>query len=263
MTLDSLRARRAFLLDLDGTIYLGARAIEGAAEFVQFLRESGRKHLFFTNNSSTHARNYAEKLTRLGIPTSPAEVLTSGEATLRFLRNQTPYRRLYVVGTPAFEDEVTMSGFTIANADVDAVVLAFDRTLTYEKLERACNLLRQNVPYFATNPDRVCPTEQGYIPDCGSIAALLREATGREPRYIGKPNAEMVRAGMDLLGATPDMTVMVGDRIYTDIQMAHNAGTLSVLVLSGETTAATAESADPKPDFVFPSVRELMHALRA
>ncbi|MDZ4860610.1 MAG: HAD-IIA family hydrolase [Candidatus Hydrogenedentes bacterium] len=257
----ALRGVRHFLLDLDGTIYLGANLIPGAAEFIQYLRETDRKYLFFTNNSSKNAEEYAEKLARLGIPATPADILTSGEATVRYLLEQTTHRKLFVVGMPSFEEELTRAGFTLTEKGVDAVVLAFDRSLTYGKLERACLLLRENLPYFATNPDKVCPTDYGYIPDCGSIAALLHEASGRTPIYIGKPNPEMVRIGMEKLGGAIDSTAMIGDRLYTDMQMAYTAGIVSVLVLSGETKRENLGASAQQPHFVFDSVKGLRDAL--
>ncbi|NUM55167.1 MAG: HAD-IIA family hydrolase [Candidatus Hydrogenedentes bacterium] len=256
-----MKRLRYFLLDLDGTIYLGKNPLPGAAEFIRFLVESGRPHLFFTNNSSRSAREYAEKLTTMGIPSTPDDVLSSGEATARYLLSETPHRRLFVVGTPSFELELRQAGFELADSNPDAVVLGFDNTLTYAKLERACLLLRQGLPFYATNPDKVCPTEYGYIPDCGSIAALLHEAAQRTPEFIGKPNPAMVRMGMAKIGATPGATAMVGDRLYTDMQMAYNAGTTSILVLSGETARKDLDGAGRTPDFVFESVQELHAAL--
>ena len=251
---------RNLLLDMDGTIYLGPRAIPGAREFIEYLRASGRSHLFFTNNSSASAGQYAVKLATMGIPAETADILTSGEAMVRFLLRHTEHRRVFVVGTPSFEAEVDAAGLLRTEDKPDAVVLAFDRTLTYAKLELACLLLRAGTPYYATNPDKVCPTEYGYIPDCGSMAALLREATGRMPQFIGKPHSEMVRIGLKKLGASPDSTAMIGDRLYTDMQMAYDAGIMSILVLSGETGEKDLAGADRKPDFMFASVAELRQA---
>lgn len=257
----ALRPLRHFLLDLDGTIYLGKNVLPGAAEFIRFLKDTGLSHLFFTNNSSKSAREYADKLSAMGIPSAPDDILSSGEATARYLLSETRHGRVFAVGTPSFEDELRAAGFELAESNVDAVVLAFDSTLTYAKLERACLLLREGLPYYATNPDKVCPTEYGYIPDCGSIAALLREATGRSPEFIGKPNPAMIRMGMQKIGARVESTAMVGDRLYTDMQMAYNAGTTSILVLTGETKSDDLAAAERKPDFVFDSAADLHAAL--
>lgn len=254
-------AIRSFLLDMDGTVYLGPHVIPGAPEFVRFLRDRGLQYLFFTNNSSSDASRYAEKLSSMNIPATPNDVLTSGEATIRYLLEETPYRRVYAVGTPSFEAEVDASALEHTDTDPEALILAFDRTLTYAKLERACLLLREGIPYYATNPDKVCPTEYGYIPDCASMAALLNEATGRVPKYIGKPHPTMIRMALNKLGAQPESTAMVGDRLYTDMQMAWNAGITSILVLSGESTKSDLTNLERQPDYIFPSIRELHAAL--
>jgi HAD superfamily hydrolase (TIGR01457 family) len=257
MNNDDLRAIQHFLLDMDGTLYLGDRLIDGAADFVHFLERSGRKYLFFTNNCSVDARYYAEKLGRMGIDAAADRVLTSGEATARHLTSETDYRRVYVVGTASLENELGSAGFEVTDTNPDVVVVGFDTTLTYAKLETACRLLSAGIPYFATNPDKVCPTETGYIPDCGSIVALLDEATGRRPIFVGKPNPEMARMGMQKMGAEPETTAMIGDRLYTDMQMAYDTGLASILVLSGETAREDLEGVARRPDLVFESVREL------
>jgi len=258
-----LAALRCFMLDMDGTIYLGSNPIDGSPEFLRYLSASGRRRLFFTNNPTANAEQYSKKLCRMGIEATPEDILTSGEATASYLVSETPYRKVFVVGMPSFEDELRRAGLTLSDDDPDAVVIAFDKTLTYAKLEKACLLLRTGLPYIATNPDKVCPTEYGYIPDCGATAALIAAATDRVPKYIGKPNPEMVRMGLRKLAATQEVTAMVGDRLYTDMQMAYNSGVTSILVLSGETTEEDLEQAERKPDFVFQSVRELLEALKA
>ncbi len=260
---DKLAALKCFLLDMDGTIYLGPNPIDGAVEFMRFLRDTGRKHLFFTNNPTADATQYCAKLRRMGIEAEPGDILTSGEATARYLVSETAYRRVYVVGMPSFEEELRRAGIEVSGQDPEAVVLAFDKSLTYAKLEKACLLLRAGLPYIATNPDRVCPTEYGYIPDCAATAALIQAATDRTPKYIGKPNPEMVRMALQKLDATPEVTAMVGDRLYTDMQMAYNSGIASILVLSGESTLDDVAQAERKPDYVFASVRAIQRAVEA
>lgn len=252
-----LRMIQHLLLDMDGTLYLGDRPIDGAADLIHFLDKSRLSYLFVTNNCSVDANHYAEKLGRMGIDTTADHVLTSGEATARYLSSETEFRRLYVVGTAPLENELSEAGFELTDANPDVVVIGFDTTLTYAKLESACQLLSAGIPYVATNPDRVCPTETGYIPDCGSIVALLEEATGRRPFFVGKPNPEMARMGMQKIGAEPEATAMIGDRLYTDMQMAYDTGLASILVLSGETAREDLEGVERRPDHVFESVREL------
>jgi HAD superfamily hydrolase (TIGR01450 family) len=263
MAVRDLSHLQHFLLDMDGTVYLGPNPIPGAPEFIRYLEDSGRDYLFFTNNPSADASQYSRKLAGMGIDTPAGRILTSGEATVRYLQSETPYRRLYVLGTPSFEGELAAAGFDLQSGEPEAVVLAFDKTLTYEKIERAGLLLNKGLPYIATNPDMVCPTEYGYIPDCGAMAALFEAATGRTPRFIGKPNAEMVRMGLQKLGATSETTAMVGDRLYTDMQMAYNAGITSILVYSGESKPGDELRVERRPDFSFGSVAQLQEALEA
>ena len=251
----------AFLLDMDGTVYLGPEPLPGAAAFIGYLQERGIPFLFLTNNPSADAGRYCAKLAKMGMHVGEDRILTAGAATAVYLREETPYRKVFVLGTPSFEAEVERAGLRLESDSPDAVVISFDKTLTYEKLERACLLLNDGLPYIATNPDRVCPTEYGYIPDCGAIAALIEAATGRAPRYIGKPEPAFARMALHTLGTEAAHTAMVGDRLYTDMAMAARAGMPGILVLSGESTAEDVASAAEKPDFVYPSVVELHQAL--
>lgn len=250
-----------FLLDMDGTVYLGPDPITGAQEFIAYLNDSGKKHLFFTNNPTKNAAEYSKKLAGMGIYAEPGDILTSGEATARYLATETAFKRVYAVGTPSFEEELREAGMTVTYENPDVVVLAFDLTLTYEKLERACLLLRAGLPFIATNPDLTCPTEYGYIPDCGATAALIRAATGRRPKYIGKPSSEMIAMGIQKLGADPERTAMVGDRLYTDMEMAFRANITSILVLSGESQREDLKTVVRLPDHVYDSVADLRKAL--
>lgn len=258
-----LHAIRAFLMDMDGTVYLGRRLLPGAAGFFALLHRRGIPYLFFTNNSSADRTLYQEKLAGLGLEVEAGRIITSGEATALYLTTRTPHRRLFVLGTPSLEQEFRDAGLELADADVDAVVLGFDKTLTYAKLERACRLLLDGVPFIATHPDRVCPTEHGPIPDAGSMIALLRAATGREPLIVGKPEPRMVEMALEKLGPGYQArdVAMVGDRLYTDIRMGRRAGLTTVCVLSGETTAEDLEATEDQPDYVFPSIEELADEL--
>jgi len=252
---------KAFLLDMDGTVYLGTEPIPGAAAFIQCLQAQHIPFLFLTNNPSADATCYSNKLCRMGIKVGPEKILTAGAATATYLMEETPWRKAYVLGTPCFENELRRAGLTLADSDPEAVVISFDKTLTYEKLERACLLLAEGLPYIATNPDRVCPTEYGYIPDCGAIAALIESAAGRTPRFIGKPSPDFAKMALLKLNAKAPHTAMVGDRLYTDMEMARQAGLPSILVLSGETSEDDLNKATHQPDFVFDSVAELHQAM--
>ncbi len=260
--MSSLADIRLFLLDMDGTVYLGSRLLPGSLDFLRYLSETGRDHLFLTNNSSRNATYYAEKLTRLGWPARPEEVLTSGEATALYLGGLKPAARIYLLGTPDLEQEFSAHGFVLTEEQPDYVVLGFDMTLTYEKLVRACDLIRAGVPFIATHPDFNCPTETGYIPDCGAMIALITASTGVKPQVIGKPNREIIDAMFRKKPVERSPVAMVGDRLYTDIVMGHNAGVASVLVLSGEAKLQDIEEAPIKPDYVMSGLAELHAALR-
>ncbi len=250
---------RAFLMDMDGTVYLGRRLLPGAQSFFRLLDRRGIPSLFFTNNSSADRTLYQGKLRELGLDVDAEQIITSGEATALYLTTCTDYRRIYVLGTPSLEGEFRHAGLTLAEQHVDAVVLGFDKTLTYAKLERACHLIRAGTPWIATHPDLVCPTEQGPIPDCGSMIALIEKATGARPTVIGKPEPLMVDMAMKKLPEelTQDHVAIVGDRLYTDMRMGRRSGLATILVLSGETTQDDLRSARHAPDYVFESIREL------
>jgi len=252
-----LRTLKGFLLDMDGTVYLGDRVFPGAREFIALLARQGKKHLWLTNNSSRSAAEWAAKLRRLGFPAHAQDVFTSGNATIAYLLRQKPRPRVFALANPGFQDEMREAGCVLTADAPDFVVLGFDMTLTYEKVKAACLLIRRGVPFIASHPDKTCPTEDGFIPDCGAMAAMITEATGVKPIVLGKPFREMVDGALQRIGLPPHEVAMVGDRLYTDMRMARNAGVTAILVLTGETTRADLAGADIRPDFVFESIAEL------
>ena len=256
-----LAATKLFLLDMDGTVYLGNRLLPGSLRFLHYLAETGREHLFLTNNSSRSATYYAEKMTRLGWPARPEEVLTAGEATALYLTGEKPASRVFLLGTPDLEHEFVSHGFELTDEKPDYVVLGFDMTLTYEKLVQACYLIRSGVPFIATHPDINCPTETGYIPDCGAMTALITASTGVAPKIIGKPNREIIDAMFRKRPFAREKVAMVGDRLYTDIVMGYNAGVKTVLVLSGEAKLEDIPDAAVKPDYVMKDLGALQTVL--
>jgi 4-nitrophenyl phosphatase len=258
----SLSGIRGFLLDMDGTFYVGERLVEGALEFIDRLRQQGREFLFLTNNSSKDAQQYAAKLARLGLPVPPEKVLTSGDAAASYLHGIRPGARVFVVGTPALEAEFGARDFTLTDTGPDYIVVGFDTTLTYAKLWRLCDLARAGVTYIATHPDINCPTETGFMPDIGATIAYVRTATGREPDVVvGKPNRLIAEQAALRLGLPLGDLCMVGDRLYTDIAMGA-AGLATVLVLSGETKLEDIPAAEHQPTFVFAHLGALEEALR-
>ncbi len=254
---------RCFLLDMDGTFYLGDRLLPGSLDFMRYLGSSGRDYLFLTNNSSRSAVYYAEKLTAMGWPSAPGDILTSGEAAARWLVRQKSGARVFLLGTPDLEAEFAAHGLILTADAPDYVVLGFDKTLTYDKLATACRLIRGGVPFVATHPDLNCPTEDGFIPDCGAIIEAIVAATGVRPHIIGKPQPEIINAVFAKKNIPPAAAAIVGDRLYTDIATGKNAGIASILVLSGETKAADLAAATVAPDFVFADLGTLALALAA
>jgi len=258
---ERLRAVKCFLLDMDGTFYLGNRLLEGSLRFVQVLIRQGKQFLFLTNNSSQHRGIYADKITRMGLPVSADKVFTSGEATAIYLSRLKPGARVYLVGTPALKSEFASYGLRLVRARPDFAVLGFDTTLTYNKLRRLCGLVRAGVPYIATHPDLNCPTEGGFMPDIGAMIAFVEASTGRRPKVIGKPNREIIDAVCEKLGVPLSEMCMIGDRLYTDVALGATAGITTVLVLSGETRREDVASSPYRPDYVFADLAEVADAL--
>lgn len=249
---DSLEQVRGFLLDMDGTFYLGERLIDGALKFIDVLKEQDRNYLFLTNNSSKDSGQYVEKITRLGLPITREKVLTSGEATAMHIQGQQPSARIYIVGTAALENDFTARSFVLTDERPDFIVLGFDTALTYAKLWKLCDLVRAGVPYIATHPDYNCPTETGFMPDIGATIAFVKASTGREPDLIvGKPNRLFVEKAAERMGLPLSALCMIGDRLYTDIALGATAGIPTILVLSGETQANEVENSPHQPTYIF------------
>ena len=249
---DLLSQVRCFLLDMDGTFYLGEQLLEGALRFIDVLNQQGREFLFLTNNSSKDSGQYAEKIARLGLSISREKVLTSGEATAMHLQSQKPGARVYVVGTSALENEFIQRGLVLTDEAPDFAVLGFDTTLTYAKLWALCDLARAGVPYIATHPDYNCPTETGFMPDIGATIAFVKVSTGREPDLVvGKPNPLLVEKASERVGIPVSAMCMIGDRLYTDIALGKTAGIPTILVLSGETKADEVPLSPHQPSYIF------------
>ena len=242
--------KKLFLLDMDGTIYLDQDLFPCTMPFLEKIREKGGRYLFLTNNSSRSVDAYMEKLGRMGIKTTAEDFLTSVNATAAALKKEKPYKNIYVFGTRSLQQQLRQEGFAVTDTlsdEVDCLLCGFDTELNFQKLEDACILLGRGVDFYATNPDWVCPTWYGFVPDCGSVCEMLFRATGRRPRVIGKPRPEMALLAMEKFGYAPEETVMIGDRIYTDVACGLNAGIDSVLVLSGECSREDAEESEEKP----------------
>ena len=261
-----LKSIRLYLFDMDGTLYLGDRLFDFTRELLDTLKATGRRYLFMTNNSSKSVEDYIKKLEKMGIPADKEDFITSSQATAWYLQKHHPGKTLYVCGTRSLQQELQQAGFTVTE-DVEktqCIVMGFDTELTFRKLHDVCYLLstRRDIPYIATNPDYVCPTEFGSVPDCGSVCDMVFNATGKRPVVIGKPSPLMPELAMERTGFSKGETAVVGDRIYTDVKSGLNAGIAGILVMSGETTREILEASSDKPDLVLEDASEIMKAVR-
>jgi HAD superfamily hydrolase (TIGR01450 family) len=247
----------AWLLDMDGTLYLSHCVLPGAKELIDHFNQNSIPYCLFTNNSSLSRKDYVVKLENLGLDCEPSRILTSAWATILWLLKRN-IQRVYLMAVPSVCQEFSDAGLILDSVNPEVVVLAFDQSLDYEKLKRAHQFLLDGVPYIATHPDLVCPTSTGSIPDCGAMIALLKASTGREPEIIGKPSRNMVDMASVLLGALPQSMAIVGDRLYTDMRMGFDHGLITVLLLSGETQAEDLKDVVQKPDYCFGGAKELL-----
>lgn len=256
-----------FVFDMDGTINLGETLIDGAAELVRQLRENGTSFCFFTNNSSKSPQAYVEKLERLGFDGfTRSDIMTSGDVMIEHLKKDGRGRRIYLAGTPALEEQFREAGFELLPPDAeeaDYAVLGFDTTFAFEKADCLCRLVAAGVPFLATNMDRVCPLEGGrFLPDCGSMAAMIEHATGVAPLFVGKPSRLTADYIVRHTGFAPQRIAIVGDRIYTDIRTALDGGLIGIAVLSGEIGPEDIARSGEKPHYILGSVRDIYEAIR-
>ena len=252
---------RCFLLDMDGTFYLGDNLIDGSLDFLEALERTGRTARFLTTNSSKSARVYADKLQRMGVPEKYRDVISSGHAAVHYCLKHYPDRKAFLLGTEALRQELSGMGLLLAETaeEADYALLAFDTGLAYDRLCAFCDLVRAGAPYIATHPDLNCPTETGFIPDVGSFIALIEASTGRRPdTIIGKPYGGIVEEALLRTGLRREEMAMVGDRLYTDVATGVRHGMKGILVLSGEATLADLAASDVKPDLVFTRLSEMI-----
>lgn len=242
---------RCFLLDMDGTIYLGDQILDGTLAFLDALRRTGREAVFLTNNSSKSGTAYLQKLKRMGITEPFLNVVTSGQVTARYALETFPGMRPYLLGNRVLRQEMESMGVPVTDTNPDYVIIAFDTELDYDKLTCVCDHVRAGLPYIATHPDYNCPTENGFIPDIGATIAYIKASTGREPDLIaGKPHATIVNDLLRQTGHKKEELAMAGDRLYTDVLTGINHGITSILVMTGETTREMLDASPIRPDIV-------------
>ena len=249
---------KCFILDMDGTIYLGNELFPFTKDFLKKVEDTGREYYFFTNNSSKSQQAYIEKLARLGIQIKKEQMMISSHVIIKYLKEYYDKKSIYVVGTPSLIQEFESFDMNLTEEDPDIVVLGFDTTLTYEKLSKACHYIRNGCTYFGINPDWNCPMEGGtFIPDCGSMAKLIEASTGKFPEFFGKQSKHTLDYIIKETGYQPEEIAIVGDRLYTDIAVADGSDVTSILVLSGESTREDVEKSDVKPDVVVENLVEI------
>jgi len=246
-----------YIFDLDGTIYRGENLIPGAKETIARLKSLGKKIVYLSNKPLQTREDYAAKLTRLGVPTEPAEVINSSLVMARWLSKKAPGAILFVVGEPPLIAEMTREGFRISEdpEEVQFVIASFDRTFDYRKLNISLQAIKKGAHFVATNPDRTCPVEGGEIPDCAAMIGAIEGATGKKVETIvGKPSDIMIQVAVDAMGLSPQNCLLVGDRLETDMVMGKKAGMATALVLTGVTTRELLQHSSIQPDYVWESV---------
>lgn len=266
--MNKLKKKKLFLFDIDGTIALGDELIEGTAKLLEYISAIGGKAYYITNNSTKSGSDYVHRFKEtFQLDSSEDLFITSGYMMLHFLLKEYPQSKIYVLGTASFIAELRKNGLHItetAEEDIACVVVAYDNELNYQKLIEACKALSTtDVPFYATNPDLCCPIEFGFVPDCGAICEMITHSTGKEPIYLGKPSAEVVHVCQQASGFTDEETLVVGDRLYTDIACGNNAGVDTCVVFTGEAHAEDLASTPYKPDYAFENVLELLSALKS
>lgn len=253
--------KKLWLFDMDGTIYNDNHLFPGVLELLDYIKNNGGEYVFITNNSSKSVEDYIEKVNDLGIKASRINFFTSTEATILLLKEKYPGIKVYCQGTKSLIKELRNNSIDTSERvedDVGLVLVGFDTELTSEKLRNTCEVLtRKDIPFYATNPDLACPTCFGFVPDCGSICQMLYNATGKKPIYIGKPEPTIVDIVRKKFNRAKSETVVIGDRLYTDIAAGLNAGVCTVCVLSGEATIDDIKKGTYMPDFVFDSVSSI------
>ena len=261
---DCLKGKKLFLLDMDGTIYEGDRLFDGTLEFLRAVKNIGGEYFFITNNSSKSVADYVKKVSRMGIPADKNNFFTSAQASILYLKENHPGKCVYCQGTASLVQELRDAGLDVVSEYSDraeVILVGYDTELTTQKIHDTCRMLKRDLPYIATNPDYVCPVSFGFVPDCGSLCMMYEKATGRTPLFIGKPEPAMIDIMRRQRGRSKEETVVVGDRLYTDIAGGYRAGVDTICVLSGEATVDAIKAYHIKPTFTFPSVTEIAELL--
>lgn len=254
---EALKNVKLFVLDMDGTFYLGDKMIEGSLEFIQKVKDSGRQFLFFTNNASRVSSYYKGKLEKMGLEVAVTDIMTAGDVTIEYIKQFHKDEKVYLNGTPLLEESFKEAGICLVEENPDVVIQSFDTTLTYQKLEKICMFIRDGVPFLATHMDTNCPIERGFIPDCGAMCDLITSSTKVKPKFLGKPSKETLDMVLKVTGYQRDEIAFVGDRIYTDVATGVLNGAKGFLVLTGESDMETVRNSEVEPTCIFESLYEM------
>ncbi len=250
-----LKNIKLFVLDMDGTYYLGDKLIDGAPEFLEIVERKGKEFMFFTNNSSKTPADYIAKLAKMNTSITEKQIMTSGDVTIEYLKSFYSEKKVFLLGTPTLKNDFVNQGIELTDGyDADVVVIAFDMSLTYENLEKACTNIRNGAVYLATHLDVNCPTEDGFIPDCGAMCSMISHSTGKEPKFLGKPFKETIDMIMRRSGYAREEIAIVGDRLYTDVATGVKNGSNGILVLTGETKLEDVEKSEVVPTKIYDSL---------
>ncbi len=259
------RESQLFLFDLDGTLYCGGKLFPFTKDLLAEIKRQGKQYRFITNNSAKSCKDYVTWMAQRGVEATEDEFVTSGRVTVCFIKENYPDATLYICGTESLKNEFRDAGFTVTDdlEQVDCIIIGYDQELNFKKIDDVCRLLyTKKIPYVATHPDKTCPTEYGYMPDCGTICDMIAGATGKQPIFIGKPAPLMPEICMLQTGIDRDKTVVIGDKVETDIQCGWRSGAKTILVLSGDNTEEDVDRAYTKPDIVLQDCGELLQALK-
>jgi len=258
---DILKKVKCFILDLDGTVYLGDKILEGSIEFLEELKKNNIVFKFFTNNSSKNAEFYLNRIKKMGYNPSDDMMLISTHVIINHIKENMPNKKVFVLGTQYLKNDFRQAGINVVNEDADVVVVGFDTSLVYENVSKACEYIRNGATFLGVNPDFNCPTENGFIPDCGSICSMITASTGVLPEFFGKPSHHTLQYVLEDTGFKEEEIAFVGDRLYTDIAIGNDNDSVTILVLSGEAQLKDLVESEIQPTLIFNSLAGVKNVL--
>lgn len=260
-SVDVLKKVKCFILDLDGTVYLGEKILEGSIKFLEELEKNHIAFKFFTNNSSKNAKVYINRIKKMGYNLSDDKMLISNYVIINYIKENMPNKRVFVLGTEYLKDDFRQANINVVTDNADIVVVGFDTSLVYENISKACELIRKGATFLGVNPDFNCPTEDGFIPDCGAICSMITASTGVVPEFFGKPTQRTLKYIIKDTGFNEEEIAFVGDRLYTDIAIGKDNASVTILVLSGEAKLEDLVNSKIQPTLIFNSLGDVKNVL--